>query len=34
MVGDKLDERIVKERAVKATKIKNETDKNQLLEEL
>jgi hypothetical protein len=34
MVGDKLDERIVKERETKAIKIKNENDNKLLLEEL
>jgi hypothetical protein len=34
MVGDKLDERIVKERARKAIKYKNENDNKLLLEEL
>jgi hypothetical protein len=34
MVGEKLDERIEKERATKAIKIKNENDNKLLLEEL
>jgi hypothetical protein len=34
MVGDKLDERIVKERATKAIKIKNVNDNKLLREEL
>jgi hypothetical protein len=34
MVGEKLDERIVKERATKAIKIKNENDNKLLIEEL
>ncbi len=34
MIGHKLDETIVQERAIKAIKIKNESDNKLLLEEL